>query len=96
MFPYEAEDESSSLTPENRFKTDFFLTLVDQALESVIYRVQKTHDVDDAFSFLFTQEYLLHVHREDSLLQKCQHFQERMGDVDPHEMEMELKRFVQM
>ncbi|XP_047135276.1 uncharacterized protein LOC124812525 [Hydra vulgaris] len=96
LFDYEGDDESGSQTPISQFKSDFFFVLLDQALQSVRERFQQTHDVAAVFSFLFNQKSLFQAYKDNTLLLKCQNFHNKMGDIDPFEMEMELKRFIHL
>lgn len=94
MFDYEAEDVIEQVTPEERFKTNFFLQLVDHAIMSIQERFKMTHDVAAVLTFLLTRDDLLHAHEKNVLHACCQTFQEKIGDIDPCEMVKELQRFV--
>ncbi|XP_047144613.1 uncharacterized protein LOC124818128 [Hydra vulgaris] len=96
LFDYERDDEGGSQTPQSQFKTDFFFVLVDQSLQSVRERFQQTHDVAAVFSFLFNQKSLFQAYKDNALLLKCQNFHNKMGNINPFEMEMELKRFIHL
>ncbi|XP_047127720.1 52 kDa repressor of the inhibitor of the protein kinase-like [Hydra vulgaris] len=39
---------------------------------------------------------LFQAYKDNTLLLKCQNFHNKMGDIDPFEMEMELKRFIHL
>ena len=93
LFNYEAEDVEQ-VTSEERFKVNFFRQLVDRAIMSMQGRSKLTHDVASVFSFLFSRSNLLHAYEENTLLTRCQNFQEKFGDIQPAEMAMELRRFV--
>ncbi|XP_047139546.1 uncharacterized protein LOC101239909 [Hydra vulgaris] len=96
LVDYEGDDEGGSQTPQSQFKNDFFFVLVDQALQSVRERFQQTHDVTAVFSFLFNQKSLFQAYKDNTFLLKCQNFHNKMGDIDPFEMEMELKQFIHL
>ena len=94
LFEYEAEDEGSEMSPEEKFKANFFLPLMDHALSSLKERFEQMHTVGAIFNFLYNQESLLQVYGHNRLLNACQKFYETMGDIDPVEMNEELERFV--
>ncbi|XP_047140206.1 uncharacterized protein LOC101235902 [Hydra vulgaris] len=96
MFDYEENDESGNQTPQSQFKTDFSFVLVNQALQSVRERFQQTHDVAVVFLFLFNQKSLFQAYKGNTLLLKVQNFHNKMGDIDPFEMEIELKGFIHL
>ena len=92
LFGYENEDESDHDSEEMKFKTNFFLQLVDHAIESLKDRFTKMHDVVEIFNFLLNQQNLLK-ESECNSFNACQKFEEKLGDIDPLEMKDELVRF---
>ena len=53
QFAYEADDESVMLTPEEKFRTTFFLVLMDRAITSFNERFQQMNEFKTNFGFLF-------------------------------------------
>ena len=51
MFDYEGVDESSQMSAEAKFKTNFFLQIVDRAIASLKNRFEQTHTVAEVFDF---------------------------------------------
>ena len=92
LFGYENEDESDHNSEEMKFKTNFFLQLVDRAIESLKDRFTKMHDVVEIFNFLLNQQNLLK-ESECNSFNSCQKFEEKLGDIDSLEMKDELVRF---
>ena len=83
----------TKVTPELKFKSNFFYPLVDQAIMSIKERFNLLREVSSAFSFLYTRDKLLLVQQENALLTCCKEFQKKFGDIDD-EMSAELQRFV--
>ena len=75
-----------------KFKTNFFLQLVDRAIESLKDRFTKMHDVVEIFNFLLNQQNLLK-ESECNSFNACQKFEEKLGDIDSLEMKDELVCF---
>ena len=68
-----------------KFKTKFFLQLVDRAIESLKDRLTTMHNVVEIIKFLLNQQNLLK-ESECNSFNACQKFKERRGDIDPLEM----------
>ena len=85
LFGYKNEDESDHDSKEIKFKTNFFLQLVDHAIQSLKDRFTKMHDVVEIFNFLLNQQNLLKK-SECNSFNACQKFEEKLGDIDPLEM----------
>ena len=85
MLNYESEDQSSELSQESQFKVNFFLHLVDYAIASLNDRFEQTHFVTEIFNFLLSQENLLQAFDENSILDACKTFHDKLGDIDPFE-----------
>ena len=92
LFGYENKDESDHDFEEMKFKTNFFLQLVDHAIESLKDRFTKMHDEVEIFNFLLNQQNLLK-ESECNSFNVCQKFEEKLGDIDPLEMKDGLVRF---
>ena len=94
LYECEAEDEGSEVSPEENFKANLFLPLMDHALSSLKERFEQMHTVGAIFNFLYNQESLLQVYGHNRLLNACQKFYETISDINPMEMNEELERFV--
>jgi len=53
QFAYEADDESANLNPTEKFRTTFFLVLMDNAISSFSERFQQIKVFTELFGFLF-------------------------------------------
>ena len=94
MFDYEPLDEIRSLTAEEKFKSDFFDTLVDWAISSVATRFEQIRKSFKLFGFLCNAETMRSLYRERTLRAHCKEFELKMGDIHAEDLEMELNRFV--
>ena len=54
QFSYEADDESVNLNPTDKFRTTFFLVLLDNAIASFSQRFEQMQEFQKNFGFLFT------------------------------------------
>ena len=94
MFDYEPRDEIRSLTAEEKFKSDFFDTLVDAAISSVTTRFEQIRKWFKLFGFLCNAESMRSLYRESTLRAHCKEFELKMGNIHAEELEMELNGFV--
>ena len=53
QFDYEAQDESSNLNATEKFRAEFFFTVMDNAIASFTERFQQLTKFQDNFGFLF-------------------------------------------
>ena len=53
QFDYEAQDESSNLIATEKFRAEFFFTIMDNAIASFTERFQQLTKSQDNFGFLF-------------------------------------------
>ena len=67
LFEYEAEDEGSEMSPEKKFKANYFLPLMDHALSSLNERFEQMHIVGAIFNFFYNQESLLQIYGHNRL-----------------------------
>ena len=67
QFDYECADEMNRLTPEQRFKADFFYKLLDQTLVSVQSRFQQIKDWNSIFGFLCGSDALIEIYDANQL-----------------------------
>nr|XP_032661720.1 uncharacterized protein LOC116839702 [Chelonoidis abingdonii] len=94
MFDYECADDSSRLSAEEKFKSQFFLVLTDQAISSVSSRFDQLVEWYKLFGFLYNANSLKQCHRENELENHSKNFERKMGDIDANELIMELNRFI--
>ncbi|XP_074302386.1 uncharacterized protein LOC141633942 [Silene latifolia] len=89
------QSELRNQSPEESFRVNYFLFIVDQAISSLKWRFEKYQDFENVFGFLFTSERLLSM--EDGRLQVCCNGLEdalkkgEQFDIDGNELYMELK-----
>ncbi|MGI9555911.1 MAG: DUF4371 domain-containing protein [Cyanophyceae cyanobacterium] len=93
QFNYEMEDEIAG-SSEDKYRTDFFLQVVDQTLASLHSRFEGMLEVFDTFGFLFSKANIIKLRDEKQLTKRCGDFQQKLGDIDSCELERELLRFV--
>ncbi|KAH1183266.1 hypothetical protein KIL84_004758 [Mauremys mutica] len=94
MFDYECADDSSLLSAKEKFKSQFFLVLIDQAISSVSSRFDQLVEWYKLFGFLYNANSLKQCHRENELENHSKNFERKMGDIDANELIMELNRFI--
>jgi len=83
------------MSPEELFRVEYFLPLVDQAIASLTTRFEQYKDYQKKFSFLFTSETLqpLDNQRSKSSCDNLEAVLKKDGksDIDAKELYMELK-----
>ena len=94
QFDYECADEMNRLTPEQRFKADFFYKLLDHAQISVQSRFQQIKDWNSIFGFLCRSDTLIKIHDTNQLQKHCLYLFEKMGDIETNELLMEISCFL--
>ncbi|KAL7594457.1 hypothetical protein Lser_V15G30358 [Lactuca serriola] len=95
-FDESSTTEEVSFTPEENFRVNYFLFIVDQAISSLETRFEQFKEYDKVFGFLFPhnlrgsedKDLKSYCHR----LEKALKFEER-SDIDAEELYMELKLF---
>ncbi|XP_052621070.1 uncharacterized protein LOC111901968 [Lactuca sativa] len=95
-FDESSSSEEVSFTPEENFRVNYFLYIVDQTISSLETRFEQFKEYDKMFGFLFTQnlrgiedkDLKLYCHR----LERALKFEER-SDIDAEELYTELKLF---
>ncbi|XP_065650643.1 uncharacterized protein LOC136078769 [Hydra vulgaris] len=89
QFVYEGREETLS-TPEERFKRNFFLHLVDTAIVTLRERFFHLQGFFDLYGFLYSTESLRNTVQEGKLGECCHRLEEAMGDVDAEDLKMEV------
>ena len=93
-FLYESVDKTPTLPPEEKFRADFFLPLLDVSMTSLKERFEQISHLSDLYGFLYQRDGLIKAYEEKSLASHCINLQTCMGDIEADELEMKLKRFV--
>ena len=94
MFDDEVHDEVVNLTAEERFKSEFFIILLDAAISSIKTRFDQLSNWLKVFGFLYNAETMVKLNEERSLGSYCKRFEQKMGDIDAKDLEKEMERFV--
>nr|XP_042717721.1 zinc finger MYM-type protein 1-like [Chrysemys picta bellii] len=94
MFDYECADDLSRLSAEEKFKSQFFLVLTDQAMSSVSSRFDQLVEWYKLVGFLYNTNSLKQCHRENELENHSKNFERKMGDIDANELILELICFI--
>ena len=94
QFDYEGRDEDMS-TPEELFKREFFLHLVDTARTTLRERFSNMEVFFDLYGFLYSSKSLRGTIQTGKLDGCCRKLEEVIGDVDGEDLKMELKGAVQ-
>lgn len=90
QFDYEGRDEDMS-TPEDLFKREFFLHLVDTASATLRERFSNMQVFFDLYGFLYSSDLLRSTIQRGKLDDCCRKLEEAIGDVDAEDLKMELK-----
>ena len=75
MFDYVPRDEVRSLTAEEKFKSDFFDTLVVAAISSVTTHFEQIRKWFKPFGFFCNVETMTSLYRENTLGAHCKEFE---------------------
>ncbi|XP_062286941.1 zinc finger MYM-type protein 1-like [Scomber scombrus] len=86
-----AETQSS---PEESFKREFFLPLVDTALRSLNDRFSKMEDVYVLYSFLFSKKSMQQVLKSGKIRASCKNLEQTMHDIEADDLELEINSAV--
>lgn len=90
QFLYEGQEETQS-SPEEHFRRDFFLPLVDTALCSLNDRFNKLANVFDLYGFLFSKEEMNNTIQNGTLEQKCRKLEQELHDLDADDLILEVR-----
>ena len=67
---------------EDKFKSQFFFVLTDQAISSVSSRFDQLVEWYKLFGFLCNAKGLKQCHMDNELEKHCEAFERKMGDID--------------
>ena len=90
LFDYEGRDDRPQMTPEEGYKRDVFLPLVDKALSSIKERFSQLDSFRDLYGFLLSTMDMGKEIENGTLLERCKRFAEEMGDIDAQDMCLEI------
>ncbi|RXM99434.1 Zinc finger MYM-type protein 1 [Acipenser ruthenus] len=90
QFLYEGTEETQ-FTPEQRFKKDFFLPLVDMALNSVNERFTQVDPFFSLFGFLYSADNMKKAVQEDTLEESCRNLEQTLRDIDSQALVLEVR-----
>ncbi|KAK6479921.1 zinc finger MYM-type protein 1-like, partial [Huso huso] len=93
QFLYEGTEETQ-FTPEHRFKQDFFLPLVDIALNSVSERFTQVDQNFSLFGFLYSADNMKKAVQEDTLEESRRNLEQTLGDIDSQDLVLEVRAAV--
>lgn len=86
----EGREETQS-TPDEQFRREFILPLVDTALNSLNDRFVKMEEVYGLFSFLFSKENMKQSSLTGQLTEKCKNLEKTLHDVDSEDLVLEIR-----
>ena len=93
QFLYEGREETHS-TPDEHFKRELFLPLVDTALNSLNDRFSKLEDVYVLYSFLFSTENMSNTIQSGKLEENCKKLEKTVHDIDSEDLALEVRAAV--
>ncbi|XP_070411111.1 52 kDa repressor of the inhibitor of the protein kinase-like [Nothobranchius furzeri] len=93
QFEYEGR-EQTQLTAEERFRTEFFLHLVDTALVTLKERFSQMETFYELYGFLYSTETMLKTVQAGRLDECCQRLEQATDDVDAEDLKLEIQSAV--
>ena len=66
VFSYEGEDDNKTRSPEEKFKLDFFIKLIDTTISSVTTRFEKLVEWSSIFDFVYNAETITRLYNENA------------------------------
>ncbi len=92
-FQHEGAEETQS-SPEEAFRREFFLPLVDTALRSLSDRFSKMEAVYVLHSFLFSKKNMQQAINSGKLHASCKNLEQTMHDIEADDLELEINSAV--
>ena len=92
-FLYEGREETQS-TPDEHFNREFFLPLVDTALNSLNDRFSKMEDVYGLYSFMFSKENMSKTIQSGKLEDSCKKLEKTLHDIESDDLVLEIRAAV--
>uniref|UniRef100_A0A3B1J7P5 TTF-type domain-containing protein n=1 Tax=Astyanax mexicanus TaxID=7994 RepID=A0A3B1J7P5_ASTMX len=89
QFQYEGTEETQS-TPDETFRRDFFLPLVDTALRSLGDRLSRLKGVYDLYDFLFSKDNMKQTIKNGKLHERCKKLEQTLHDIDADDLAFEI------
>lgn len=90
-FDCDSAAEETLHSPEEAFRREFFLPLVDTALRSLNDRFSKMEDVYALYSFLFSKDNMRQAVKENKLQVKCKTLEKMLHDIEAEDLVLEVR-----
>jgi len=90
-FDCDSAAEETLNSPEEAFRRQFFLALVDTALRSLNDRFSKMEDVYALYSFLFSKDNMRQALNENKLQVKCKNLETMLHDIEAEDLVLEVR-----
>ena len=95
LFNYECPDEPSR-SAEDRFRVDFFITLIDTISSSLSERFDQMKKFSEFYGFLYDREALSNSVINKEIRHDCHKLHETLSDIEEYELLKEVERFHQI
>ncbi|XP_056374226.1 uncharacterized protein LOC130271476 isoform X2 [Hyla sarda] len=86
---YEGTEDTQS-TPDETFRRDFFLPMVDTALRSLSDRFSRLKGVYDLYDFLFSKDNMKETINNGKLHERCKKLEQTLHDIDADDLALEI------
>ncbi|KAK7158541.1 hypothetical protein R3I94_004999 [Phoxinus phoxinus] len=86
---YEGTEDTQS-TPEETFRREFFLPMVDTALRSLSDRFSRLKGVYDLYDFLFSKDNMKQTIKNGKLHERCEKLEQTLHDIDADDLALEI------